>query len=141
VRILAVLLALAAALAQRPALAQAGVEPGSWELTVTSQMQGMDKPIGPLSKTQCFTADDVRDPGRILGTGGSCQFSNRRESGGEYSFDVKCGGMLPMSGSGRIRQGAQSFEGDLDLGVDTEAAGGSRLGMKSTVSGRRLGPC
>ena len=121
--------------------AQVDVEPGSWELTVTSQMQGMDKPIGPLSKTQCFSAEDASDPGRILGAGASCQFSNRRASGDEYSFDVKCGGLLPMSGSGRIRQGAHSFEGDLDVGVDAAAAGGQRIGMKTKISGRRLGPC
>jgi hypothetical protein len=115
------------------------VQPGNWELTVTSQMQGMDKPIGPLSKTQCFTEADTRDPGRVLGTGGSCQFSNRRESGDTYTFDVKCGGALPMSGTGRLRQSSSAFEGDLDLTVDS--GGGSNLGMRTKVSGRRLGPC
>ena len=124
-----------------PFAAAAQVEPGSWELTVTSHMQGMDKPIGPLQKTQCFTAEDVKDPGRVLGTGGSCQFSNRRESGELYTFDVKCGGALPMSGTGRIRHGSQSFEGDLDLAVDSGSGGGSNLGMRTKVSGRRLGPC
>jgi hypothetical protein len=124
-----------------PLAALGQVEPGSWELTVTSQMQGMDKPIGPLSKTQCFTAEDTRDPGRVLGTGGSCQFSNRQHSGDLYTFDVKCGGALPMSGKGRIRQGSGSFEGDLDLAVDSGAGGGSSLGMRTKVSGRRLGPC
>jgi hypothetical protein len=120
-------------------VAASQVQPGSWELTVTSQMQGMDKPIGPLSKTQCFTEADTRDPGRVLGTGGSCQFSNRRESGDTYTFDVKCGGALPMSGTGRLRQSSSAFEGDLDLTVDS--GGGSNLGMRTKVSGRRLGPC
>jgi len=122
-------------------MAVSQVQPGNWELTVTSQMQGMDKPIGPLSKTQCFTEADTRDPGRVLGTGGSCQFSNRRESGDTYTFDVKCGGALPMSGTGRLRQGPDAFEGDLDLAVDSGAGGGANLGMRTKVSGRRLGPC
>lgn len=124
-----------------PFAVAAQVQPGNWELTVTSQMQGMDKPIGPLSKTQCFTEADTRDPGRVLGTGGSCQFSNRRDSGDAYTFDVKCGGALPMSGSGRLRQGPDAFEGDLDLAVDSGAGGGANLGMRTKVSGRRLGPC
>ena len=124
-----------------PFTAAAQVQPGNWELTVTSQMQGMDKPIGPLSKTQCFTEADTRDPGRVLGTGGGCQFSNRRESGDAYTFDVKCGGALPMSGTGRLRQGPDAFEGDLDLAVDSGAGGGANLGMRTKVSGRRLGPC
>lgn len=124
-----------------PFTVAAQVQPGNWELTVTSQMQGMDKPIGPLSKTQCFTEADTRDPGRVLGTGGGCQFSNRRESGDAYTFDVKCGGALPMSGTGRLRQGPDAFEGDLDLAVDSGAGGGANLGMRTKVSGRRLGPC
>ncbi len=124
-----------------PFAAAAQVQPGNWELTVTSQMQGMDKPIGPLSKTQCFTEADTQDPGRVLGTGGSCQFSNRRESGDRYTFDVKCGGALPMSGSGRLRQSAGAFEGDLDLAVDSGAGDGANRGMRTKVSGRRLGPC
>lgn len=122
-------------------MALSQVQPGNWELTVTSQMQGMDKPIGPLSKTQCFTEADTKDPGRVLGTGGSCQFSNRRESGDTYTFDVKCGGALPMSGSGRLRQSAGAFEGDLDLAVESGPGGGGNLGMRTKVSGRRLGPC
>lgn len=121
-------------------LALSQVQPGNWELTVTSQMQGMDKPIGPLSKTQCFTEADTKDPGRVLGTGASCQFSNRRESGDTYTFDVKCGGALPMSGSGRLRQSSGAFEGDLDLAVES-GPGGGNLGMRTKVSGRRLGPC
>jgi hypothetical protein len=124
-----------------PFTVAAQVQPGNWELTVTSQMQGMDKPIGPLSKTQCFTEADTKDPGRVLGTGGSCQFSNRRESGDAYTFDVKCGGALPMSGTGRLRQGPDAFEGDLDLAVDSGAGGGANLGMRTKVAGRRLGPC
>jgi hypothetical protein len=122
-------------------MALSQVQPGNWELTVTSQMQGMDKPIGPLSKTQCFTEADTKDPGRVLGTGGSCQFSNRRESGDTYTFDVKCGGALPMSGTGRLRQSSGSFEGDLDLAVDSGPGGGGNVGMRAKVSGRRLGPC
>ena len=121
-------------------MALSQVEPGNWELTVTAQMQGMEKPIGPLSKTQCVTAADTQDPGRVLGTAGGCEFSNRRQNGDSYTFDIKCGGALPMSGTGRMRESASAFEGDLDLTVDSGASG-SHLGMRTKVSGKRLGPC
>ncbi|HZM36027.1 MAG TPA: DUF3617 family protein [Burkholderiales bacterium] len=115
------------------ALAQ--VQAGNWELTVTTWMAGADKPIGPLQQTQCVTEADARDPSRVLGGGASCEFSNRRESGDLYTFDVKCGGPLPMSGTGSIRQSADAFEGDLDLSA------GQGFGMRSKIAGRRLGPC
>jgi hypothetical protein len=123
-----------------PLAAFAQVEPGNWELTVTSELQG--RKIGPLSRSQCFSEADTKDPGRVLGAGGSCQFSNRQQSGGVYTFDVKCGGPLPMSGKGRIRQERSSFEGELDLAVDAgESGSGSGIDMRTRVSGRRLGPC
>ena len=61
------------------------------------------------------------------------------QRGDSYTFDVKCGGALPMSGTGRLRQGPGAFEGDLDLAVDS--GGGANIGMRTKVSGRRLGPC
>lgn len=123
------------------ALAQ--VQPGNWELTVVSEMQGQQ--LGPMSKTQCFTEADTHDPGRVLGAGQGCEFSNRQESGDSYTFDVKCSGLLPMSGRGRIRQDANSFDGELDLAVQMGENGGSSpgagLGIRSKVTGRRIGPC
>ena len=119
------------------------VQPGSWELTVVSEMQGQK--IGPVSRTQCFTEADARDPGRILGAGGGCEFFNRSESAGAHSFDLKCGGLVPLSGHGMIRQEANRFEGELDLAIEAGPNGagpaGERLGIRSTVTGRRLGPC
>ena len=118
-----------------PVAAAADIEPGNWELTVTTQMSGQDKPVGPLKRTQCLTNADAQDPSRVLGAGGTCQFSNQRESGGSYSFDVACSGALPMSGKGSIRYDSNAFQGDLDLGT---AAG---FKMQTHVSGARLGPC
>ena len=74
-----------------PAAALAQVQPGSWELTVVTQMADADKPTGPLQKTQCFSAQDVQDPGRVLGTGGGCQFSNRRTSGDSFAGQLDLG--------------------------------------------------
>jgi hypothetical protein len=122
-----------------PLGAHADIEPGSWEITATTQMEGMPQPIGPISRTECLTADAAGDPGRVLGTGtGSCEFSNRRQSGDTYSFDVSCGGAFPMRGTGSVRYGRQSLDGRLDLGAEVQ---GKRIGMNSRVSGRRLGAC
>lgn len=124
------------------ALAQ--VQPGNWELTVVSEMQGQK--LGPMSKTQCFSEADARDPGRVLGAGAGCQFSNAGQGAGAYTFDVKCSGLVPMSGRGRIRQDAESFDGELDLIVEAGQnaggpGGGLTLGIRSKITGRRLGPC
>jgi hypothetical protein len=113
-----------------------GVAPGNWELSVTSQLGPQAQAVSG-TQTQCFTEADARDPGRILGgTSGTCEFSNRRDDGSTFSFNVVCSGPLPMKGSGAVRYTPGTLEGDLDL---TDDKGG--FGMRTTVKGRRLGPC
>ena len=95
-------------------MAASQVQPGNWELTVVTQMADAGKPTAPLQKTQCFTEADANDPSRILGSGGTCQFSNRREVGDTLSFDLKCSGPLPLAGTGSLRYGNDAFTGQLD---------------------------
>ncbi|HEX9397167.1 MAG TPA: DUF3617 family protein [Burkholderiales bacterium] len=122
-----------------PVAAWADPEPGNWELTVTTQMEGMAQPIGPIAKTQCLTAEDARNPSRVLNPGsGTCEFSNRSESGGTYSFDVSCTGQFPMVGTGKVNYGTQTMSGELDL---TAVVSNKKVGVNSRIGGRRLGPC
>ena len=122
-----------------PLAARADVEPGNWELSVTSQMPGMAQPIGPIVQTQCMTPEDARDPSRVLKPGaGSCEFSNRRDSGSVLTFDVSCSGQFPMRGSGSVRYSAQNFDAELELATD---AAGQKITTHSRVAGRRLGAC
>lgn len=129
-----------AMLAAVSAAARADVEPGSWELSVTTLMDGMPGQIGPLVQTRCLTPADARDPARVLGPAGTggCEFSNRRDDGNVFSFDLRCGGQVPMRGSGSVRYGAQFMDGELELAGD---ASGQKFVTRSRVSGRRVGPC
>jgi hypothetical protein len=131
--------ALIVILALFSARAMAQVEPGNWELSLTTLLTGQEKPVAQV-ETRCVTEADARDPGRLLAGKGSCEFSNRRDSGGEYTFEVSCTGLLPMKGKGTMRYSPQRFDGDLDL-VVVESGGGPKFGARSLVTGRRLGPC
>jgi len=126
------------ALLVAPAALAAEVEPGNWELGVATTLPGAEKPVA-VTQAHCISAADAKDPTRLLGTGGSCQFSNRSDSGSVFTFEVSCGGLLPLRGSGSIRYTPQSIEGDLDLAAD--AGGGQKFAMRTHVSGRRTGPC
>lgn len=120
----------------------AEVQPGNWELSATTQVPGSDKPMTIAPTTRCLTAEDAKDPTRLLAQSArSCEFSNRRDTGSTLSFDVACKGQVPMKGSGVVRYGADSFEGNLDLTADGVVIGGQPLVMKSRIAGRRLGPC
>jgi uncharacterized protein DUF3617 len=122
------------------AAAAADIEPGSWEMSVTSSFEGMPGQIGPVVQTRCFTAADVRDPHRVLESAATsgCEFTNRRDSGSEFTFDLKCSGQIPMSGSGRVTYTRTTLEAEMLL---TGAANGQKFATRSRVSGRRLGSC
>ena len=47
-----------------PLAARADIEPGSWELSLTSMMSGQDKPAAQV-QTRCLNGDDARDPSRV----------------------------------------------------------------------------
>ena len=114
--------------------AAADVQPGSWELSLVTVMTGQPKPAA-VTQTRCLTN---RDPSSVLGGGqsGTCTFTNKRDSGGVFTFDVSCTGALPMKGKGSVTYTPTTMQADLDLSADE-----GNFGMRSFVSGRRLGPC
>jgi len=119
--------------------AQAAIEPGNWEFSVDSPLQGNVN--GPVVKQRCLTTEEAADPQKVLAEArGSdkCQLSNVRDSGSDYQFDVACTGRVPIHGSGNVRYTPTTLDGEIDLIGETQ---GLRLKTRSFVSGRRLGPC
>jgi hypothetical protein len=127
-----------------PAMAVADIEPGNWEFTVHVSAEGLGalapKP-GAVVNTRCISAEQARDPAKVLGDAGArgeCQFSNQRDTGSEFSFDVSCSGRVPVRGSGKMRYTARTLDGNLDLDGDAQ---GMKFSTRSQISARRLGPC
>lgn len=119
--------------------ADARVEPGNWEFTLDSPLQGNGNG-GPIVRQRCVTAEEASDPAKVLAEARDkrCQLSNLHDNGAEYTFDVACTARVPLRGSGSVRYTASSLDGAIDLVGETQ---GLRLKTRSFVSGRRLGPC
>ena len=128
---------LAIVLALLSCSAAAEVQPGSWELSLVSVMTGQPKPAA-VTQTRCLTTNDARDPSSVLGgaKSGTCNFTNKHDSGTVFTFDVSCTGALPMKGKGTVTYTQSTMQADLDLSADD-----GKFGMRTFVSGRRLGPC
>ena len=129
-------LALIAAAAAGGALAD--IQVGNWEMTVTTSVEGMPGAMAPITQARCISQEDARDPSRLVGAGAGCEFSNKRDTGSQITFDVACSGQVPMSGSGAVRYTAQSVEGTLELAANM---GNQRILTRSQLAGRRLGEC
>ena len=136
---------IAAAALSFPLLALAeSIEPGNWEFTVDIEAKGLGAlgpKGGPIISTRCISAEQADNPARVLsdaGARGECEFSNQRDTGSEFSFDVRCTGRVTAHGSGKMRYGAQTLDGSLDL--DGEAQG-MQFSTRSQISARRVGRC
>jgi hypothetical protein len=118
--------------------AQATVEPGNWEFSIESPLQGNG--ATPVVKQRCLTPEEASDPAKVLAEakGSQCQFSNLRDSGSDYKFDLQCAARIPFHGSGSVRYTPRTLDGEIDLVGETQ---GLRLKTRSFVSGRHLGPC
>ena len=114
--------------------AWADLEPGNWEITARTEVQGVQDSKA-FTQTQCLTREDAADPGRIFGSRGtSCEFLNKNDNGSVMTFDVACSTQPPLKGSGRVSYSPHSLQGDLELRLEG-------FSTRSHISGRRLGSC
>jgi Protein of unknown function (DUF3617) len=115
--------------------AWADVEPGNWEISASTRLQGISEPTS-FVQTRCLTAEDARDPGRIFGSspGVGCEFSNRNDNGSVFTFNVSCSGQPPIRGSGSVRYSRDAMDGELEMKIE-------ELVTHSRITGRRIGGC
>jgi hypothetical protein len=117
-----------------PLAAGADLTAGNWEVTATTTIEGMGQPTS-LTQTRCLSAEDARDPSRLLGGGGaSCNFTDRNDTGSVFTFQVACTTNPPFVGQGTVRYSDSTLDGEVELRTE-----GFRT--QSRLAGRRLGPC
>jgi len=123
-----------------PFMAHAGdtpnVEPGLWEITTTTQTQGMNIP--PTTMTQCITKDDlVPRPGSQPGQEQNCEITDVNVSGDTVTWRMRCTGQ----GGNVEGEGSITYRGDQFEGTSTINIIDAGMTMQSHMTGRRIGEC
>ena len=137
------LAALTAIIATTLALAD-DVSPGLWEITMETHVPadpGFAPP--PFSIQQCVSAEDARDPSKLLGgmsTPGasSCDYSDKSYSGNTFSFSMQCAGSYGIRSTGRVSFTTNTMDGTID---STATVAGKPVQTENKISARRLGAC
>jgi hypothetical protein len=131
-------------------LAQGPRRDGNWEITITMDMPGMPQgmTMPPYKTTQCITPQDAADPTKSMpqrpaGRGGAanpndCTISDYKVVGNKVSWNMKCEGAQPMSGSSEFVYDKDSYTGTMKMDM---ARGGQPMGMTMKYAGKRLGDC
>lgn len=123
-----------------PSMAHAGgspnVEPGLWEITTTTHMQGMNIP--PSTITQCITKDDlVPRPGSQPGQAQDCEITDVNVSGDTVTWRMRCTGQ-----GGTVEgEGSITYQGDRFEGTSTIHIIDAGMTMQSQMTGHRVGEC
>jgi Protein of unknown function (DUF3617) len=120
------------------------IEPGQWESSETSDVDG--KPGQPELSTDCVTPDDARDPVKALSsmqgeTDSKCQVFDVKQAGNVVSFVMKCDD--PKEGSIEMMarftfQNSRHYTGAL---TSVMAIAGHKTTSNMTVDAKWIGAC
>jgi hypothetical protein len=113
-------------------LAATPMRAGLWE--ITARMPGG---IPPITSRTCITAKDAEtmNQGRAANKGAeNCEPVNYRQEGDKATWTLSCKGRTPMTGTGSIQYGNDTFTQKMVL-KNSEGT----MTMEST--GRRVGEC
>jgi Protein of unknown function (DUF3617) len=118
-------------------LAAAPMRPGMWE--ITAKMQGEGAGIPPITSRTCITAKDIealnrgRTPGANRGAE-DCEPVNYKQEGNRATWALSCKGRKPMTGTGSIEFGSDTFTQKMVMKSD-------RGTMTMESNGKRVGEC
>jgi uncharacterized protein DUF3617 len=110
---------------------------GLWEITARMQGEGTPAGIPPIKSRTCITAKDVEamNRGRVANKGAeNCEPVNYRQVGNKATWTLSCKGSPPMTGTGSIEFGNDTFTQKMVMTSDR-----GTMTMEST--GRRVGDC
>jgi uncharacterized protein DUF3617 len=108
---------------------------GLWE--ITARMQGDGAGIAPITSRTCLSAKDAEamNRGRAANKGAdNCEPVNYRQEGNKATWALSCQGRTPMSGTGSIEYGNDTFTQKVVMKSD-------RGTMTLESTGRRVGDC
>ena len=125
-----------AAVAQMPT-------PGLWQIGAQTQAVGLPLVLAPMSIEHCLTAEDAKDPSRLLGRLSSpgatgCAYTNSAYTGASFHFAMECSGVLGIKASGEVAFTATHLSGSID---STATINGQAVEMRSTLTAQRMGDC
>jgi hypothetical protein len=120
------------------------IEPGQWESSETSDVDG--KPGKPELSTECITPQDARDPVKALtsmqnDSRAKCKVGDVKQAGNVVSFGMSCGdeslGSIRMSASFAF-ENARHYTGRLQTVM---SVGGQMMTSNMAVDAKWIGAC
>ena len=114
----------------------ASVNPGLWELRVSTSIAGMKTGMPPQTIRQCVT-EKTMVPRDVTQNG--CKISNVKVNGGKVSWKMTCNNQAGnINGEGKLSYSGGSMQGQANMVIKQA---GQTINMQQQYSGRRVGKC
>ena len=107
---------------------------GLWEITVKTEMPGMEMP--PMKHTQCLTKKDFVPQGPQQ-PGQECTVTDVKVDGNTVTWSIQCntpGGK--MKGTGKTTYSGNSFKGTMVMSMPQ-----ANMKITTHMNGKRIGDC
>jgi hypothetical protein len=118
------------------AFAAPNYQEGLWEITTTMNMPGMPKEMmRPMKQQVCMTKQNAVPQPQQKGEQ-QCKITNQRTVGNKVFWTMTCKGGTVSNGE--ITYSKTSYDGSQ---TTTTSQGGKLMTVKSTMSGKYIGPC
>ena len=118
------------------AIADPNMNPGQWQITTQTEMEGMSgMNIPPVTYSQCIRKEDMVPQNKDESQ--ECQVTDIQEHGDTVSWKITCSGQNgKMQGTGTVTYKGDTMTGVMDMVI--EEAG---MRIKNKMSGKRIGDC
>lgn len=117
-----------------PAFGADGFRPGYWQLDSTLEIPALPALLTSTSANYCFSADEARDPRRLVFRQKDCTFTAFSKSNNRITWKMTCRGSTPGTLNGEALLSEESFRSSMKLrSGDTVST--------LLVNARRLGEC
>jgi hypothetical protein len=111
------------------------VNPGKWQVTLTTEMPNMPVKMPPMSFTYCISKEEAENPQPPKSKHeNGCTVSDYKMDGNVVTWSVKCTGKNEMSGTGKMVLNGDTYEGETHM-----KTGDMEINQK--MSGKLLGAC
>lgn len=120
------------------------LQPGLWEISMESRVAATPDFTPPANTmNQCLTAQDAKDPSRVLGGVANpgatdCKYTESSFVGSIFRFKMSCADTLGLQSRGELTYTATSMKGSI---TSTTNMMGQVIELQSKITARRLGDC
>ncbi len=123
--------------------AAAGIEPGQWEFSVKTDVEGLPPAQHPLKLARCISNQDADNLLKLLplapgATPDTCSVTERHQTGSKLTYRISCPGMPSVTTTGEATLAGAALNGAATSRLDAVSY---HKQLQQSYSGKRTGPC